>query len=297
MKISILTATYNRAHLLPNLYQSLVQNHATYQDFEWLIMDDGSIDETEELVKKWQKEGLLDIHYYRQKNGGKMSAINHLQKYVHGDIWMEVDSDDQIINGSLAKIAKDYETLEDDVHGILYYTKIDGVDIEKDAKLHHKVMRLYDFHYKYGHTYDTALTFKTAVRKNFVYELEQGEKFITEARTYYKIDLVDRGLLICNKDIIHARYEEDGYSKNIREQFKKYPYGYLKYFQELLNYPDQDILFRKRLYMIKHYILFGYLTHTTFEEMMNKVHGFNKFLVILLYLPGKCKSRLQFGRR
>ena len=56
LKISILTATYNREKLLPKLYQSLVQNSETYANFEWLIMDDGSTDGTNELVSKWTAE-------------------------------------------------------------------------------------------------------------------------------------------------------------------------------------------------------------------------------------------------
>ena len=94
LKISILTATYNREKLLPKLYQSLVQNSETYANFEWLIMDDGSTDGTNELVTKWTAEKKIDIHYYYQENAGKMAAINNLAKYVTGDIWIEMDSDD-----------------------------------------------------------------------------------------------------------------------------------------------------------------------------------------------------------
>ena len=84
MKISILTATYNRKHLLPKLYKSLVENSKTFTNFEWLIMDDGSSDNTEGLVKGWIKENKIKIKYHKQKNAGKMAAINNLSKYVTG---------------------------------------------------------------------------------------------------------------------------------------------------------------------------------------------------------------------
>ena len=90
MKISILTATYNREKLLPQLYQSLVRNSEDYSNFEWLIMDDGSTDHTEELITSWMKEGKINIQYYYQENAGKMAAINNLAKYVTGDIWFEM---------------------------------------------------------------------------------------------------------------------------------------------------------------------------------------------------------------
>lgn len=297
MKISILTATYNREKLLPQLYQSLVRNSEDYSNFEWLIMDDGSSDHTEELITSWMKEGKINIQYYYQENAGKMAAINNLAKYVTGDIWIEMDSDDYFLDGVLKRIAEDYENLPLDVHGILYYRKILNSETPKEDQLDGKIMPLYDFHYKYGYTYDTALTFRTSVRKKFKYELEHNEKFITEARTYYKMDLVDRGLLISNKDIVIANYEDDGYTKRIMDLFKKYPYGYYEFFKELLNYPRQTILKKQRMYMIKHYILFSTLTHVGFTKAIKNIKvRKNKWLVILLYWPGMVKTKLAFKK-
>ena len=295
MKISILTATYNREHLLPKLYNSLIENSKTFTNFEWLIMDDGSSDNTEGLVKGWIKENKIEIKYYKQKNAGKMAAINNLSKYVTGDIWIEVDSDDYFIDDVLKDIAKDYKSLDEKAYGILYYRKILNAETPKDESLNNKIISLYHFHYKYGYTYDTALTFRTSVRKKFKYELEHNEKFITEARTYYKIDLDSDGLLISNKDIMIANYEEDGYTKRIINLFKKYPYGYYEFFKELLNYPKQDILFKQRMYMVKHYILFSVLTNRSFTKSVKNVKKFkNKLLVIILFFPGKLKTMIKF---
>ena len=74
MKISILTATYNRANLLPRLYESILENNKTYSNFEWLIMDDGSKDNTKEIVTNWQNDNKIDIKYYYQENAGKMES-------------------------------------------------------------------------------------------------------------------------------------------------------------------------------------------------------------------------------
>lgn len=292
MKISILTATYNRAHLLPGLYQSLLQNKKTFDDFEWLIMDDGSKDQTEELVKGWIKEKKIEIHYYKQKNQGKMAAINHLNPYVTGDIWIEMDSDDYFKDDVLAKISKDYETLDEGAYGILYYKQLGNMKVKKDETLENQIIKLYDMHYQYGYSYDMALTFKTSARKKFIYELEHHEKFITEARLYYKMDLNYNGLLIKNDVIMHCEYIADGYSKNIREIFKKYPYGYYEYFKELLNYPNKKILFKKRIYMIKHYILFSVLTHQRYSEAFHSLSKIgDRLLFILLYFPGSVKTK------
>ena len=96
MKISILTATYNRAKLLDRLYTSIIVNNNNCEELEteWLIMDDGSTDNTKRIVGEYIKEGIIDIKYYNQENKGKMTAINELVKNATGDIMVECDSDD-----------------------------------------------------------------------------------------------------------------------------------------------------------------------------------------------------------
>ena len=298
LKISILTATYNREKLLPKLYQSLVQNSETYANFEWLIMDDGSTDGTNELVSKWTAEKKIDIHYYYQENAGKMAAINNLAKYVTGDIWIEMDSDDVFMDHVLEQIANDYETLPLDAYGILYYKQLNGQPIEMDQKLENQIIKLYDLHYKFGYSYDMALTFRTSIRQQYQYELEKNERFITEARMYYKMDQAYNGLLMKNRMIMNCEYFNDGYTKNILDVYQKYPYGYFEYFKELLNYPRQNILKSKRMYMVKHYILFCTLTHVGFRKAIQNVKVLkNKWLVFLLYWPGKLKTLQKFKNR
>ena len=72
--ITIITPTYNRADLLPRLYESLVRQ--TDKDFEWLVVDDGSTDKTEELIQQYCQTGAVGITYIRQENAGKHTALN-----------------------------------------------------------------------------------------------------------------------------------------------------------------------------------------------------------------------------
>ena len=78
MKISVLTPTYNRATLLIKLYESLINNAKYGIEIEWLIMNDGSTDNTEEIVKSFIDENKIEIKYFVQENQGKMRAINNL---------------------------------------------------------------------------------------------------------------------------------------------------------------------------------------------------------------------------
>ena len=74
--ITVVTPTYNRAYILHKAYESLKKQ--TCKSFCWMIIDDGSTDDTDELVKKWINENEIDIYYYKKDNGGKASALNLL---------------------------------------------------------------------------------------------------------------------------------------------------------------------------------------------------------------------------
>lgn len=291
MKISVVTATYNREKLLPTLYKSLKKNYKNYKYFEWIIMDDGSVDNTGKNVSKWIDEVEFKIDYHYQDNAGKMKAINNAMQYVTGDIVIEIDSDDYLVDDALKTINEDYEKLDDDrVYGIIYKRQLGKYDVSVDSSINDTVIRLFDIHNKYGYDFDMNLTFKADIRKKYKYMLEHNEKFITEARTYYKIDQDYDGLLFKDKELVIGEYLEDGYTKNIADMFKKYPYGYLEYFKECLGYINKDTMFKKRLYFIKHYILFSYLTKKSMMECIKGVKGVNKLMVMLLVIPGYMKS-------
>ena len=90
--ITVFTPTYNRAYSLPRLYESLQKQ--TFKDFEWLIVDDGSTDNTVDMVTGWSKEGKLTIRYIQMTNGGKHRAINKGVALAKGKLFFIVDSDD-----------------------------------------------------------------------------------------------------------------------------------------------------------------------------------------------------------
>ncbi|HFK3157182.1 TPA: glycosyltransferase family 2 protein, partial [Citrobacter sedlakii] len=90
--ISVLTPTYNRAYTLTRLYTSLINQSA--KSFEWVVIDDGSIDDTEKLIKEFQKQNLIRIFYFYQTNTGKSQAINAGVQLCEGSHILIVDSDD-----------------------------------------------------------------------------------------------------------------------------------------------------------------------------------------------------------
>lgn len=99
MMFTVATPTYNRAKVLYRVYDSL--NSQTYRDFEWIVVDDGSVDETKQLVLQWQKEADYSIRYFYQENNGKHMAINLAVQNAKGELFVIADSDDSFKPESL----------------------------------------------------------------------------------------------------------------------------------------------------------------------------------------------------
>lgn len=102
--ISILTPTYNRAHVLHRVYESLDRQKT--RDFEWVVVDDGSTDDTLALLERWQAEADFPIAWYRYENNrGQNTAVNSGAKLVSGDYTVVLDSDDELLDDALETIA------------------------------------------------------------------------------------------------------------------------------------------------------------------------------------------------
>ena len=111
MTITVFTSTFNRATLLPRLYESLVNQ--TFLDFEWLIVDDGSTDDTFNFIESIKENDKIDIQYYYQNNAGKHAAINWGVELAKGDLFFIVDSDEVMIESGLQTIVDVYKQVSD----------------------------------------------------------------------------------------------------------------------------------------------------------------------------------------
>ena len=297
MKLSIITATYNRANMLENVYKSIVKNieqHPeiqTQMQVQWLIMDDGSTDSTEELINNYIQENKFEIKYHKQENQGKMQAINNIIQYADGDLIMDCDSDDFLVDDAFINILQAYNENKErkDLYGLCFLKyDLEGKNVGNLFKK--EVTTMFDLYFKEQEDGEKILVFFANIRKQFHFQMEHNEKFITEARMYHQMDLQYK-IRCYNKPVIIGEYQEDGYTKNINKVFKENPYGYFAYFKEILEQHDMTgVPFKKRLYVIKHYILFATLTNTKMN--LKEIKEFmNKFLVLLLWIPGKLKTK------
>lgn len=296
MKISVLTATYNREKLLDKLYASLLinSNSCPQIELEWLIMDDGSTDNTKTVCENYMLEKLIDVKYFYQENRGKMSAINSLVQKATGDLIIECDSDDYFTKDAFLIILQALSKCEDmrNIYALVFlkYDQ-DGKNMGNNFIKDDFHSTMFDLYFKEGITGEKALVFNNKIRKNFKYELEKDEKFVTEARLHHKMDL-QYEVACFNKPIMICEYKKDGYTKNINKQFTKSPYGYYEYFKEIFDQDMRGTTLKKRMYVYKHYILFSILTKQ--EKPIKNVKGnLNKIMVALLYFPGMVMTKLK----
>ena len=298
MKISILTATYNRAHDLERLYTSLVINSNSNIEYEWLIMDDGSTDKTKLIIDNFIKQNIIKIEYHYQENQGKMSAINNLMKFVTGDVIIECDSDDYFVTGAFDIINKNIDKLLSDetVYALAFLKKnesgkIDGTEFIED---NHR-SDMFSLYYKEKMTGEKILVYKTEIRKKYKHILEADEKFVTEFRMYNKID-ADYDVICINEAIIIGDYKNDGYVKNKKRIFELAPLGFYEYFKEILKMNLKGIPFSKKMYIYKYYIMFAILSARS-DAIKNVKGSFNKIMIIFLWIPISILTRKNFKRK
>lgn len=259
MELSILTATYNRAKYLPKLYKSILDNIVTSNlKAEWIIINDGSTDNTEEVIEKFVLENRIEIKYLFQENSGKMAAINRGMKEVTGKLVVDCDSDDFFANDAFKVIEKNTSKLiENEKIYALCFLKQDFLGNISGKKFSTNYMEstMFDLYFKQDVQGEKILVFNTKIRKKFKHELEENEKFVTEARMYHKMD--EKYNILCINEVIEiGEYISDGYTKNIFYSFEKYPNGYFKYFKEMLKRGTRGVLLKKKIYILKHFVLF-----------------------------------------
>lgn len=226
--VTILTATYNRAYCLSNLYNSLKVQ--TINDFEWIIVDDGSTDCTKELVDQWISEAIIPIYYRTQSNGGRHRAINNGVKLAKGDYIFLVDSDDFISKDAIEKINK-WIT---DINYLEEYAGVSGVRWSRSSN---ELIGKFPLRCEYIDATnierrkkkldgDKAEVYKTEILRKYPFPEIEGEKFIPESVVWDEI-AHDGYKIRWFKDIIYfCDYQQDGLTKNNNNIVVKNPKGY-----------------------------------------------------------------------
>src|SRR5690625_1591252 len=243
--LTIFTPTYNRAYCLHHCYESLKRQ--TTKQFIWLIIDDGSTDGTEELVKSWIEENIIQIEYKWQENQGMHGAHNTAYEHMKTELNVCIDSDDYMPNDAVEKILSFWKEYGSDrvsgIVGLNSYTnnKIIGTTLP----VNFKKATLFDLYNKYKVTGDKKLVYRTELTKKFKYPLFPNEKYVGLDYKYYQLDK-HYNMLLMNKVLCKVEYLPDGSSRNMMMQYYNNPHGFSFYRKELMKLPFANVLFKFR---------------------------------------------------
>ena len=253
--ITVFTPTYNRGNLLNRLYQSLCRQN--YKEFEWIIVDDGSLDDTSSIVNIIQDKhpcGDFSILYYKKENGGKHTAVNAGVQKAHGDLFFIADSDDILPPNALQTIAEVWEQTKYDnsIGGICGFDggindgSIIGTGFPKEVHLLNIELSNHinigyidattrDVRFKLKVDGDMKEVFRTSVLREFPFPEIKGERFCPEVLVWNRIASKYK-LRHINRIIYLVEYQQDGITSAITRSRMNSPIASTMTYAEMLDY-------------------------------------------------------------
>jgi len=224
--LTVFTPTYNRAYTLHLCYESLKRQSC--KDFIWLIIDDGSTDDTKDLIASWVQDNQIPIQYHYQNNQGMHGAHNAAYERIETELNVCIDSDDYLTDDAVEKITEFWK-----MSGSNQYAGIVGLDISQNKEIigtklpeHVKQSTLSDLYALHQVKGDKKLVYRTDIMMKYPpYPLFSGEKYCPLSYKYILIDQ-EYQLLIMNEALCVVEYMQDGSSLNIINQYKKNPHGF-----------------------------------------------------------------------
>ena len=276
MLITVFTPTYNRVHTINRTFESLC-NQST-RNFEWLIIDDGSTDNTEEKVKEFITLADFPIKYIKKENGGKHTAYNMAVKEANGKLFFTVDSDDWLPDDSLNFIESNVDILfkNENLAGIIALKAFSDNNIIGVSYPENRFICSLEDLEKNHLNGERTIILKTDIAKAFPFPIILGEKYMGESVIYneigkrYKFEIFNKILTVCE-------YQQDGLTQNIAKLLVKNPIGYMLYESQRI---DLSVGLRKRILSCLRYHGFRRLSN---REVSNeyKYLGNHNALVLL----------------
>ena len=219
--LTVVTPTYNRADLLKNAYRSLAAQ--TCRDFVWMIVDDGSTDDTESAVESFAKEGSVEIVYLKKENGGKHTALNLAISELKTElVAFCLDSDDEYLDDAVEKIVSLYHKTEKKYDGYVFprLEKVSKIDDSLEVMSWQEAVSGEHFE---G---ESIIVLKSGYAKRFSFPVFEGEHFCTEGNVWLRMTAP---FYWSRDNICRGDYHEDGYSRNILKLFASAPRSYMLY--------------------------------------------------------------------
>ncbi|MCR4656440.1 MAG: glycosyltransferase family 2 protein [Lachnospiraceae bacterium] len=263
--LTIFTPTYNRAALLRRAYESLLRQ--TRKDFVWLIVDDGSDDDTKEAVESWTSDKSIEIRYHYTENGGKMRAHNRGVELCDTELFLCLDSDDYLTDDAVETIYREFLKAEKDFgafqDGKIYGREFGGITAHKgrdentplygtefpkknpdnegeNGRETGRYSTLYGL-YLNGFKGETTLVYKTRYLRRYPFPEIKGEKYVPEDYIYDKIDK-DCVLKIVPKVLTVCELVSEGYTDSLKKLKLDNPKGWFLYYEQRAGITPASIL-------------------------------------------------------
>lgn len=271
--LTIFTPTYNRAYILPKLYESLVKQ--SDKNFIWLIVDDGSSDHTKNIIDVFKKENKIEIQYIFQENKGKHFAVNNGLRNTKTAFFSVIDSDDFLAEHAIAEMKILSEKIEEkpEVAGFTFirFSEKTEFDREKYGKKEWLVSGSATYEWEFPG--EMVYCFKTKVHQQFYFPEFPGEKFCPESLVLRRIERKFK-ILFTDKVLAFGDYLEDGLMSNYYQLLIKNPKSTLLNIKEKLQdkvTPDQ------KMDLAKNYWDIASKSQSPFIE---KFFGISPFLIL-----------------
>lgn len=292
MLITVFTPTYNRAYTLERVFDSLMAQTFPHNEFEWILIDDGSSDNTQELVDSFFKKADFKIEYITQQNMGKNYCHNKAITLAEGELFLILDSDDVMVPRCMDVFWKHWISLSEDVKKDIYGINCLCKDGYTDKLIGHKVDEgLMKDSYRWKHKnrvyFDGWGALNTKVFKKYLFPQIDEIKFIPEA---YLWDSVGnkRAVLSTNDILKIVYYQNDGFSNNIVNSYKNHSKGRYIYHQMVVNDLFFELLKYNPVRLLKDIIQLGRMgfhSNYTIIKMFKDVGTIHKQIIYCLILP------------
>ena len=245
--LTVFTPTYNRAYILPQCYESMKRQSC--KDFVWLVVDDGSTDNTRQLVQLWQNEDNgFNLRYVYQENQGMHGAHNLAYANIETELNTCIDSDDYMPDDAVKKIVEFWMTCcrDETISGFLALDAYENGEII-GTRFPPNIERAssYDYYFRYGVKGDKKFILRSDLTKRYPYPLFRGEKYVNLATKYSLLD-IDYKLLNTNEVVCIVKYLADGSTQNMYSQYMKNPKGFAYSRCLCMNLPYAGFGFRFR---------------------------------------------------
>lgn len=291
--LSIITPTYNRAHLLRKCFDSLKQQ--TVDNFEWIIVDDGSTDNTKEVVEDiFSSAGTMNIQYVYKKNGGKHTAMNASHPYIKGKYVLILDSDDYLTPDATEKVLKGWKEYQNNQSiGTLIFLRGDS---EGKPRAYGEKERVPGDYRKLKRievtSSDCCEVFRTNLFIQYPYSVFEGERFLSESELWNRLAEDQFKVVYINRVIYICEYLEGGLTDSGRRMRIKSPLGGMCT-SELIMHREYSLPIRIKKSLL--YICYGFFAGMKPKEIMMKDKGYT-WLKGMCIFPGYCMYRLWLKR-